>query len=1109
MFTTYSASAGSGKTTSLVSDYLALCFKADFEQFRSKRTGNHSLYHFQQVLAITFTNNAAAEMKDRIVKTLNTFAFAPQESFDGSTKAIYGKILSRLFQDNADHTNDEDIYEFIRLESKELLRRIIYDYARFTVSTIDSFFQRVIRTSALRLNLNLNYSVQVDLNEFYLQAIDQLVNDLSKTSDISNRIIFLLNNAMEDSGKMDLDKTLFDTLKLLYGDTEKNFSFIEKLKKIDPSELQKKVWEWRKMLKTLPENFLAKIKPIAQRGELAMDPVKEYANKYCKTWFTDVQNYYVEYLNGKNISNTVMKMADGDAFLKAGNGVPEVDAARDEIASCFKHAIEILDDFRKKYLDKKLELEYADKLVILFDLQQKMEYIKTLNNLFLLSETNPLIFKEIQEQDSPVIFEKINYSHYFIDEFQDTSRMQWADIKPLLQDRAIAAEGDVTLFGDIKQAIYRFRNGDVQLFYDLGDYSTFSEKECGFPNVDEDHYQTVQLADNYRSSQSVVDFNNRFFDFYANQMGLSDYYKDVRQNIKRSELGLVRTFICSPDKEAKRPYQSLVKKRIDEKILENYKKFLENNADDLDLREQEVLDAVVDALNRGYDYGDIAILYAGNDKCAHMADLLLNAGMNVITEKSLALDAAPEVNLIINTLQFLLHPDDILSQSTILFYLSKIKEKESVFQDNVLNIAPYVVKKRQERKGENVQFSDRKWFDETLKKEFGMALPVRKWLAEPLFIMVKEIIQFYELDKKKSPFIIDFENLVLKYLQNKNGELSKFLAWWDLSVALDTIPSLTLPSGQNAISVMTIHKSKGLEYPVVILPIGAKSNRTSYTWTDVKEDDEMVAYIGLSAKGCCGSSYENLMVTEDEKKAIDNINLMYVGHTRAKEMLYIITKKNKNSGSTFGDYLYDFIQNQPHTGEEILSFENDKEDDRIYYYGDENWQKPESKSIKATKDVIEPAVVTSDFLLNKADESKAPKMISDSADKRLIGIGVHEYLANMKVFPQNESEIEAEVANVPEDQQDVLRKALTHILQDEQLKRYFAPDVKVLNETTILDTDGSEYRPDRVVFCDEKVVVIDYKTGKQNAQYQQQIDKYVDLLRQMGYSSVEGILLYV
>ena len=226
-------------------------------------------------------------------------------------------------------------------------------------------------------------------------------------------------------------------------------------------------------------------------------------------------------------------------------------------------------------------------------------------------------------------------------------------------------------------------------------------------------------------------------------------------------------------------------------------------------------------------------------------------------------------------------------------------------------------------------------------------------------------------------------------------------------------------------------------------------------------------------------------------------------------MLYIITKKNKNSGSTFGDYLYDFVENPPHTGEEALSFEKDKQEDRIYYYGDQNWRKPVSKSVSAPKCVIEPSVVTSDFLLNKTESSKSPQMISDTADKRLIGIGVHEYLANMKVFPQNEAEVEKEVANVPEEQQEVLRKALQHILSDEQLKRYFAPEVKVLNETTILDTDGSEYRPDRVVFCDEKVVVIDYKTGKQNAQYQQQIDKYVDLLRQMGYSSVEGILLYV
>ena len=247
MFTTYSASAGSGKTTNLVADYLSLCFRFDRRNI-GQRIDAYQLDLYQKVLAITFTNNASGEMKSRIVQTLHTIAFVDKESYDDGTKAIYDMVVEKLFGDKPQLTEDK-IDQFMVIESKELLRRIIFDYARFTISTIDSFFQRVIRSSALTLNLNLNYTVQIDMDEFYLQAIDQLLNELTAESDLARRVIFLLDNAMEDTGRMDVDRVLKSTLEILYVNAEKNIDFLEILARSDEQEMREYIQKLRKDIK--------------------------------------------------------------------------------------------------------------------------------------------------------------------------------------------------------------------------------------------------------------------------------------------------------------------------------------------------------------------------------------------------------------------------------------------------------------------------------------------------------------------------------------------------------------------------------------------------------------------------------------------------------------------------------------------------------------------------------------------------------------------------------------------------------------------------------------------------------------------------------------------
>lgn len=1073
MFTTYSASAGSGKTTHLVADFLSLCFRIDSRNI-AQGDSKYQLDLYQRILAITFTNNASKEMKDRVVDTLRTFAFDEKDSFNGSAAAIYSMVVEALFGTNP-KLNSETIWLFMKNESRELLRRIVFDYARFTISTIDSFFQRVIRSSALTLNLNLNFSVQIDMDEFYIQAIDQLLNELSAESDLARRVVFLLDNAMEDSGKSNVDAELEKALKMLYEDAEKNYEYLQILNRCDEEELKQFIRSLRQNIHTIPDKLKAIIKPITEEGNQWMTQLNlTFQKNKFNNWFEAVQNDPIAVFNAEFDE---WYGAQGKLFKKTKISQEEqdrIDTILPHIVDCFNRVTAEQKKLRPIYLDSMLRNKHADKLLMLTDLREKMQEIKLQNNLFILNESNALVYKTIKERGFETIFDRVKFENFFIDEFQDTSKMQWDNLKPIIINNALSQfERQVSLFGDVKQAIYRFRNGDADLFYNLLDYNRL-QKDKDLKLVDADHFQQIPLDTNYRSLQAVVTFNNQFFDYYAAVKGLDKYYREgLVQQVHKNQEGLVQMFFSNNDKDKVFLKKS---KPVDSDFL---RKVMEDET--ITVRDMEVLCAVMDARKRGYQDGEIAVLYSGNDNCVKISNIMLKLGWNVVTEKSLCLNVSPEVNVIIATLQYLLHPEDRMAQSEIIYYLTRLKGKA----DPLKHYFP--------------KLQNQGIFDSILSDEIGKTIPRESWLSEPLFLMIKDIIAFYDFQKQSSPFLVDFENLVLNYLSTKNGDLSKFLIWWKQQEERDKLPSLSLPTGQNAIRVGTIHKSKGLEYPVVILPYNqSKGNKPIPVWD--KLSDRMAAFLELTEKTSKGSSYEERCREERERLETDALNLLYVAHTRACDMLYIITNVHKGENTAYGDCLRQFVSN--------LDLEADPEDERFFYYGDKEWNKQKKN---AASFVISPRVMPemriSDFKLE--DVSVAGIQESFSDDPRAEGTFVHDFLSRLTDFPQTQEAFEQVLGGTPEERKPRLREAFKNIMEDESLRPCFASGVNVLNEITIMGSDKKEHRPDRIVFLDDRVVVIDYKTGSPHPQYQKQIDEYCALLRNMGYENVEGKLLFV
>jgi len=872
---------------------------------------------------------------------------------------------------------------------------------------------------------------------------------------------------MSDSGKLNIDAELQSSLNLLYQNAEKNYKSLKILAQIDKQDFKNKINSWRHIVKDSPQELAKQVAPFAQQIEQMVSPLSSAYYSSFQTWIRKVKADPMH-----NLETTIDKFLKDGALVKktarlSADEKQKVEDDLPKITKLFNQIATLIQQFRKPYLDACLLYHNANKLLILMDLQAKMNEIKEQNNFFILSEANTLIYESIKDQPTPELFERFKYHHFFIDEFQDTSLMQWQDLKPLLQNNATDTDGNITLFGDVKQAIYRFRNGEANLFKDLIAYDTFSQNGY-FSNVTQQNYQNISLKDNYRSLKSIVEFNNDFFEYYAEKLGFNNFYQDVNQNVKKNDLGLVRVFIQDGNS-------------TDEELTSS-------TGETLDIMTYQTLAAVDDALARGYDYQDIAVLMAGNEKCSAIANLLLKKGLAVVTAESLTLNASPAVNVIIYTLKYLLHPNDTLVKASILFYMLKLHGKTDSLSQILLSL-----KNNQD-------------FDNLLRQEVGDVIPTNEWIPENLFILVKKIAHFYQLDTTANSFVVDFENLILSYLSSNNGDIASFLTWWQKKIDNGSMPSLSLPDGINAITVSTIHKSKGLEYPVVILPYTSGSNRLRPKWVEV--DDKTVGYIELSEKACSGSSFEDDYKEESLNDSLDKLNLLYVAHTRAKDCLYVITKKSRNEGSKYGDYLYAFLnQNEESTHVNGgLQFTRDENDNHFHYAGDRNWKKPASMLVNSemTQNL---SITTSPFNLREIKVNYTSH--NDTNEQREVGLYVHNFLAKLTSFPKNSTEIEQVISEVPEERKTVVKEALDKLLADETLKPYFAPDAIVLNEKSILDCDGKIYRPDRIIFLKDKVMVLDYKTGQDNPKYQEQIDNYCSLLQQMGYASVEGKLVFI
>jgi ATP-dependent exoDNAse (exonuclease V) beta subunit len=957
MFTLYKASAGSGKTSRLVVEYLSLCLPCPEK--------------FKNILAITFTNNATAEMKSRIVDTLSLLAFEPP-NHDNHT---YNQIVAHI----AAHLSEAECHSYLSNQAKKLLKNILYEYDRFSISTIDSFFQRILRAFAVEFGLNTQFNLEIEKDEFFKEAISVLIQRISMNNkELTDRVMNLVEYQMMDKGRWKME---IDLMKLLEMSMEEQFYI--PLKKLQESDYH---------------NFNQAKKKISQEKKRLKSLIKNYSPK------------------------------------------PKKNSAEYKTYMMLEKQLEELNFFGRNLFQ----------LALLFDLRMIMSEIKSQDNRFFISETNAFIHEKIStEDDVPFIYEKIGnqYSYFFLDEFQDTSKLQWENMIPLIKNALSGNNkfnevGQAFLFGDVKQAIYRFRNGDADILQQLSKIEGYKDTVLPYATPDQD-YRVKLLNTNYRSSKKVIEFNNEFFDFLSkdniNFEKAKEIYEDVKQKAHSKNEGMVT--VCFQADEDDRKFEDFVM--------------------------EPIIETIENVFDRGFEYKDIAVLVSSNKLASKVGEQFIEKQIPIISAQSLQLSASPQINVVISTLQYLISNEDKLAKLAIVHYLT---------QQNNLLLEDYIP---------NVQ-------NETLFKQFlsglNMVMDRKQLAALPLYRLIHEIYHIFAF-QVSNPFLMRFLDEAESFATRFNGNIALFLEWWEEK---GKKASLSTPQGMEAVTVSTVHKSKGLEYPIVIFPFSNYKNDKTKPDVFIHDDEQVTGLVFdwvtlTNDKTPERFQYEN--EEETKKTQIDQLNKLYVAHTRAGKELHIITAKKNRMRGNYSKFLTEFIENS---------------DDKMIRRLDEetmNTHKAHRTPHTALRSPYTAHCTTYTAHCTPYTEHRTPHTE--------YGIFVHHFLSSVTTFPQNEKEIECLVQNVEERHREKLTAVFSKILNDSSLAPLFAPDIKVLNENSILFPNGNVLRPDRVVFCEDKVVVIDYKTGEANASHKEQIEQYCDAIRKMGYEKVEGRVLYV
>lgn len=1023
-FTIYNASAGSGKTFTLVKEYLKILLQSE------------DLYKFQEILAVTFTNKAANEMKERVLNNLTLFS-------EGNKNDLFLLIQNELQIDS----------KLIQDKSKKILEAILQNYTAFSITTIDSFTHKIIKSFAFDLGISQSFEVEMDTDQLLKQAIDILISKIGLHQEITQTLLAYAKDKSNDDSSWEIDKDLFEFSKLLFKEDDyKNLKKIEHKTLLDFQSLQKKI---KIQNREIEKNF-------TKIGEKGIDTIRslgldfsDFYGGYFPKLLVKFKEFETTSKKELSFSNTLIQIFNQEKPAYAQKVVKEKKEIIDNNFTLFKELFTSAKNQYSNFLMNMLVLKSIIPLAVLKFVNQELQQIKEESNIQLNAEFNYLISKSIQNQPAPYIYERIGnkFRHYFIDEMQDTSQLQWQNLIPLLHNTLSQENSSLLLVGDGKQSIYRWRGGKAEQFIDFGNPD---DKKNPFTIPK----KVEELKINYRSFTEIIEFNNQFFAFASQYLNKPTYRelfeKRSYQESKTDKTGgFVSINFLEHDKEV-------------EKIEITYaKKVLE----------------IIQNLKSDFSLSEICIITRKKVRGVVIANYLLENEIPITSSESLLLQNSAKVNFLIDLLSYSLNKTEEIKFQLLYFlhdYL-QVKESQHNFFYNSLKLDDFFA------------------FLASFQLEFN-----ESYFAElPLYEKMEYAIQSFGFMKTSDAYVQFFLDEILQFQQKEFG-VQNVLEFWEIKK--DKL-SIVSPQEENAVQIMTIHKSKGLEFPVVIFPenvdVYYQKNPKVWLQNSLEEfEDFLIPY---------NSSLESIPQTQSiynnrkEELELDSLNLLYVTLTRAKEQLYIVSETTKfNSPVTkhFSQYFKEFLESKNLYKEGTLDYQFGKnnrhskreENEEFNHFYQENFH-----SISKEKHQIN--------LL--ASSSKL--WGTEQKDAILYGNFIHEILSKIKSIEELEevlnNQMQKGIITFVENKE--LKTKLSEVLNHPKLIQYYGKGVKILNERMITDFDGQLFIPDRLVFQNNIVIILDYKTGEKSESHIQQLLKYERVLKSMGYKNIKKVLVYL
>ncbi len=1029
-FQIYNASAGSGKTFTIAKSYLKLLVASKDPEA------------FKHILAITFTNKAVSEMKERIIKMLKLFS---QEEILQEAHPMFDVICEEL------SISPLSLHQ----KSKTILKHIVHNYAAFDISTIDGFTHKIIRTFAFDLKLPLNFEVELDQETMRSEAVDRLLSKAGSDEKLTKILIDFAIEKADDSKSWDISYDLNKISKLLFSENDYKYINALKEKTLDDFEalktsLIKKIKDEEVFIVTIAETILT----LIEEAGLSFD---DFNRKSLPNHFLNLKNKRFDIKFDANWQLDLLESRPLYPKRVTEYIASVIDNIQPEIINAFENTKSAV--FKLKFL--KAIYKNCTPLSVLNAINQELDTIKEEQNKVLISEFNTIISNEIANQPTPFIYERLGekFKHYFIDEFQDTSKMQWQNLTPLI-DNAISGEnlegqkGSLMLVGDAKQSIYRWRGGVAEQFIDL-----YNATENPF-QVDAEIYA---LDTNYRSFKNIIDFNNTFFNYIAstfiNNLSYAELYKSAPQLSYKDNMG----------------YVNLSFLEIDSSQNKN------------EIYAEEVLETVNSCIDKGYQYSDICIIVRYKKEGVVVADILNENNIQVITSETLTVNHSEEVRFINSMLQLIVTPSSYTHKANVLEYLIqllKIDDSHHFYEQHIhLNLEDFLLS----------------------LNLFGIKSDLVKLLQAPLYELIENIVRDFGLVKTSNAYVEFYLDFALEFTQRYTSDINDFIAYFDKKK--DTL-SITSPKTQDAIQIMTIHKAKGLEFPVVIFP---------FAELDIYRELEPKEWVQLDSDSYYGFSHALLNYTHNfeyfndtcnaiyqshqSKLELDNINLLYVALTRAVEQLYIISR-NDYSSKKYSGFLKAYLEHINIWEENTLE----------YSFGN-----PERETLN--NEHIENHTVAAQFV-STAKEDHNLQILTESGglwdtdQENAIERGnlIHNIMSQIHTSHDIDFAFNMFVNEglIKQESISELKQIVSKIVNHEKLQMFFSDQNRVYNEKDIITEDGRILRPDRVVINSEnEAVLIDYKTGYEDYSHHLQLNSYAEVLHQMSYRVTEKLLVYI